>query len=780
MDGSAPTVPSRARTALAVALLAVLYLWVFPYHAPVNNPNENVRVYMTVAIVDDGTFAVNRIERDWGYVNDKSVRDTPLDEAITARHISDEVLRAAGVPEDTLARFRLGRPTREDRRIRVNLLYSSKAPGTSYLGVPAYWLLTRLTHRDSHPPPPTPAVAAPEASPPGAPKPPDAHSARRPEVRAPIEREKVVYAIRLFANVLPGLVFAWFWYRFLGARTRSRALCDAAFFSTMAGSSLFAYNEVFTSHSHNAMCLGAAIMAMSSLRERDELARTRGERPSVQGGLMFLAGLFGAGCSLFEYPAGVASAAVAAWILARNAERRPFALQLSMSAALFGAASYLKWHSAKVAAVFALAAAVAYAFTLGPRNVARLAWAGVGGSIPVALLMLYHKRCFGDALKPGYSYLENQQFRSEISQGFFGATSFSWDAGLRLWFDPAFGLVPSTFLFALSAVGIGAMLSWRPRPHTLFDLGELRVTTLSIVRALLGALLVFTMVKLGGAIKAHSGALAHVDVGHWLVAFTVAMGLCLSAMLPPAERRDRAVAAVVVASCVGLTFLIGMMNNWRGGWQVGPRYLVTLVPALSIASLAGLDALHRSFHTSPAMQRAITVFAAGATATAFLVTGLASATFPHIPTEYTSPFFEMVIPVLRDGYVPHNAGHLLEMKGAASMWGFAIAAVLAIALVLRGDERRPTAAVAHALSSLAVCALLLAPFAIAARPEAAPVTRYVKSAWEPRPPDAPTPVALPRARETSAEAASRARRYGEAGDTALAMEAWLRAIRAPR
>lgn len=777
MDGSAPKVPSRARTALAVTLLAVLYLWVFPYHAPVNNPNENVRVYMTVAIVDDGTFAVNRLERDWGYVNDKAVRETPLSEAISQRHLSDAVLRAAGVSEDVLTRFRLGRPTADDKRERVALLYSSKAPGTSYLGVPAYWLLKRLTHRDSHPPPPTPAVIAPEP-----PKPPGARAApaRQPEVRAPIEREKVVYAVRLFANVIPGLVFAWFWYRFLGARTRSRALCDAVFYSTMMGSSLFAYNEVFTSHSHNAMCLGAAIMAMSAIGERDAAARREGREPRVEGAMMFLAGLFGAGCALFEYPAGIASAAVAVWILARNAERRPALLQLSLASILFGAASYMKWHSAKVSAVFALVTVVTYALTLGARNVARLAWAGVGGAIPVGLLMLYHKRCFGDALKPGYSYLENQQFRSEISQGFFGATSFSWEAGLRLWFDPAFGLVPSTFLFTLAAVGVGAMLSWRPRPVTLFEAGGLRVTTLSIARALSLALLAFTTVKLGVAVKAHSAALAHVDVGHWLVALTAVSIACFALMLPPAERRDRAAALVVVGTSLGLTFLIGMMNNWRGGWQVGPRYLVTLVPALSVASLAGVDALHRSLARTPWAQRAVTVVAAGATVAAFLITGLASATFPHIPTEYTSPLFEMVLPVLRDGFVPHNAGHLLEMKGAASMWGFAIAALIALALVLRGDERRPLAALAHAVSSLAVTALLLAPLAVAARPEAAPVTRYVKTAWEPRPPDAPAPATVPRAGDTAASAAARARRYGEAGETALAMEAWLRSIRAPR
>src|SRR4051794_30863954 len=100
-------VPSYARTALAVACLALIYLWVFPYHSRVNNPNENVRVFMTVALVDDHTFAINRIEGDWGYTNDKAVRSGKL--------------------------------------------YSSKAPGTSYLGVPAYWLLTKITGRDSHP-----------------------------------------------------------------------------------------------------------------------------------------------------------------------------------------------------------------------------------------------------------------------------------------------------------------------------------------------------------------------------------------------------------------------------------------------------------------------------------------------------------------------------------------------------------------------------------------------------------------------------------------------------
>ncbi len=747
-----PKTPSYARTALAVALLAVLYLWVFPYHTAVNNPNENVRVFMTVAIVDDHTFAINRVERDWGYVNDKSLRETPLSEAITQRHVSDDVLRAAGVTDDVLDRFHHGRATAEDRARRVNLLYSSKAPGTSYLGVPAYWLLTRLTHRDTHLPPPAPAVA------PG-------H--RAPTTREPIERLKVVYFVRLFANVLPGLVFAWFWYRFLARRTQSPALADAVFYSTMAGSSLYAYNEVFASHAHNAMCLAAAIMALCAARERDADALAAGRDPNTNAGLFFLAGLFGTGITLFEYPAGIATAVIGVWIAAMNAERRRAALAVSFAALVAGAVAFEKTQKKSVAAVAALVALAGYGATLRGRNVARLAAAGVGGAIPVALLMLYHKRCFGDVFKPGYSYLENQQFRTEISQGFFGATDFSWEAGLRLWFDPAFGLVPSTFVLAVALLGVGAFLAWRPEPRGV------RIA----VRAMALALLTFTLVKLGLAIKAHSGALTHADVGRAVVATTLAALANMSVWMPPSPRREAPLGLVVLASSFGMTLLIGMMNNWRGGWQVGPRYLVTLVPVLAIAALAALDALHRAFEDRPAAQRAVTLFASGATVAAFIVTGLPSATFPHIPTEFNAPLFEMVLPVLRDGFVPHNAGrYLFDLQGPTSMFGFVAAAALMLALVLRGDERRPLAAMAHTFGAIAFAVVMLSPFAIAARPETSPVMRYVKSAWEPRPADAPAVAAAPPRNETPEQSAARARRLAEAGDTVAAMDAWLRSI----
>ena len=91
--------PSRRRTLAALALCAFAYLYVFPYQPRINNPNENVRLYMTAALAEQGTYVIDDYRARWGWVNDCAVRDGHA--------------------------------------------YSVKAPATSFLGVPAYWLYLR-------------------------------------------------------------------------------------------------------------------------------------------------------------------------------------------------------------------------------------------------------------------------------------------------------------------------------------------------------------------------------------------------------------------------------------------------------------------------------------------------------------------------------------------------------------------------------------------------------------------------------------------------------------
>src|SRR3990172_8695867 len=131
------------RRALPLLLVAAAYLYVFPYQPVINNPNENVRFYMTVAIVDHGTFAIDAVEREWGWVNDEARRGSHL--------------------------------------------YSVKAPGTSYLGVPAY-LGYRLY-----------CLAMGRAT----------------------DRTEALWTCRVVASIFPTLLFLAFFRRFLERRRTS-------------------------------------------------------------------------------------------------------------------------------------------------------------------------------------------------------------------------------------------------------------------------------------------------------------------------------------------------------------------------------------------------------------------------------------------------------------------------------------------------------------------------------------------------------------------------------
>jgi hypothetical protein len=97
-----PPPPFRTRrTWTALAICFVAYFYPFAYQPEVNNPNENVRFFMTAAIVDEGTYAIDAIRARWGWVNDA---------ALYEGHI-----------------------------------YSVKSPGTSLLGIPGYWLYRQFT-----------------------------------------------------------------------------------------------------------------------------------------------------------------------------------------------------------------------------------------------------------------------------------------------------------------------------------------------------------------------------------------------------------------------------------------------------------------------------------------------------------------------------------------------------------------------------------------------------------------------------------------------------------
>jgi hypothetical protein len=172
---AAAALPARGRVAwsrhLVWLLVSLAILSVFPYYEKINNPNENARIWMTRAIVDFHELQLGRVCAEWGYVNDKAVMD--------------------------------GR------------IYSGKAPGTSFVGVPIYFVarqVARLT---------------------GA---------------APLSKRAVTLVLRLFGVGLPLSLFLFAFARWVERVTRSAQARDLLVAGLGLGTMLYPYGVLFVGH----------------------------------------------------------------------------------------------------------------------------------------------------------------------------------------------------------------------------------------------------------------------------------------------------------------------------------------------------------------------------------------------------------------------------------------------------------------------------------------------------------------------------------------------------
>lgn len=314
---------SRRRALGALALCGAAYLYVFPYQPRINNPNENVRLYMTAALAEQGTYVIDDYRRRWGWVNDCAVRD--------------------------------GR------------YYSVKAPATSFLGVPVYWAYQSLTEATS----------------------------------LAFDRTVAIWLLRIFASILPWLVFLFFFHRWLGRHTSSALVRDGVFLSVALGSCLYGYGMLFMSHTLSA---AAAFGAFMILHDAKHAGR-------IRTGRAFFAGLLAAMVTLLEYPGIVASVALtlyALWAVRPWVRMIPFAL---------------------------------------------------GGLIPTAAMMHFQWRCFGSPFSPGHLFVESEFLRGRHEEGFFGAVGIQWEALYGLLIHPGAGLFPLTPILIFAAVGF--VVLWR-------------------------------------------------------------------------------------------------------------------------------------------------------------------------------------------------------------------------------------------------------------------------------------------------------------------------------
>lgn len=192
------------------------------------------------------------------------------------------------------------------------------------------------------------------------------------------------------------------------------------------------------------------------------------------------------------------------------------------------------------------------------------------------------------------------------------------------------------------------------------------------------------------------------------------------------SRETRMEAGYALGIIALTTLAISATTYWRGGWTIGPRYLVIAMPFLAYGALAPLS---RWAETKRAW--ASYGVATGLTLVGLIASGVPSAYYPHLPPEFTRPLPQLFARLIEQGYAPYNAANLVSVCSAVSMVPLALIGIAALLLPLRGLA-------AGRVARITACALLVAAAALTPlwiapkdKPAVTKAVAFVKKHWSP-------------------------------------------------
>ncbi len=333
---------------------------------------------------------------------------------------------------------------------------------------------------------------------------------------------------------------------------------------------------------------------------------------------------------------------------------------------------------------------------------ARLCACFVAGALPAgALGAWFHQAAFGAVWRTPYGSLENLGFVQDIAPGFMGIHAPNLEAFAGSLFAPFNGLF---FFSPWSVLAIPALvgLAWWRRPA-------------------LGAVLAVVALALA--------ATAAVFVTPWAVlALPLVVLLARVILRPVAAEPGPAGSGLAALVFLGYVLFVSAHSLWRGGWTVGPRYIVMAAPftALLVALAVGRWARRAPFATRTLLSGLVV-----ASVFVTLGTGLVSQGYPF---EYYNPVFEVGLRQWSAGYVFQSLGSALGLRGHASLLPLYVVVGLTLLYVLFGASgafwRRLTGGFLATALAAAVLALLATPER-AWNEDKAEMLRWQRNGFEP-------------------------------------------------
>ncbi|HVV87800.1 MAG TPA: hypothetical protein VHE35_32395 [Kofleriaceae bacterium] len=179
--------------------------------------------------------------------------------------------------------------------------------------------------------------------------------------------------------------------------------------------------------------------------------------------------------------------------------------------------------------------------------------------------------------------------------------------------------------------------------------------------------------------SAFTGSTISADNG--LVVFCPALLLAVPGWVALARRRRLDLALLSAAVAIIYLLFISSIVFWRGGWQMGPRYITAMLPFLVPAIAAALAWAW----TRPPWRAA----ALGLAGVGVVVYAGSMIEFPHFPEKFHSPLWEVTLRLWGAGLAGPNLGRALGLPMVASLVVYAaLVAAVWLRVALAGEDGR--------------------------------------------------------------------------------------------